>query len=84
MTSTVLPKAPSNNALAHPREQLQYVADSFPLGIIHLRTVTSRIDNVDFISFSMQMLVRLFQLLQEFVDALGFLMYASGFLDEAL
>jgi hypothetical protein len=32
----------------------------------------------------MQMLVRLFQLLQEFVDTLGLLVYASGFLDEAL
>lgn len=33
-TSTGLPKAPSNSALAHPLEQLQYVADNFPGGIL--------------------------------------------------
>ncbi len=34
MISVGLPVAPSNSAFAHPLLQLQYVPESFPLGIL--------------------------------------------------
>lgn len=50
--------------------------------LVHLRTIAFRIDNVDFVAFSVKMFIRLSKPFQEFISTIRLLIDASHFLDE--